>query len=221
MQHFYRGELGRATSWRAGLDRTTNWSVGLVATLITWTFPATDNPHYIILGSLAVVTVFPVVDARRYRIYDIWRSRVRLVEKNVFANAADPEGVIHKRWRELLADNLSDPRFKMPLFEAVPRRPKRVYLPLISIIVASWVIRITLFVLEGVSGWGASSIATVPGDLVVGAVSLFYLTMVGVAVWPTDRQAKGKTGTFGTGRAVAQKMNPAWAAPGDLIRSGI
>lgn len=97
MQHFYRGELGRTTAWRARIDRTTNWAVGLMATLITWTFSGADNPHYIILGSLAVVAVFLVVEARRYRIYDIWRSRVRLVEENVFANAADPEGVIHER----------------------------------------------------------------------------------------------------------------------------
>jgi uncharacterized membrane protein len=192
MQHFYRGELGRTTAWRARIDRTTNWAVGLVATLITWTFSGSGNPHYIILGSLAVVTVFLVVEARRYRIYDIWRARVRLVEENVFANAADPEGVRHERWRELLADDLREPRLKIPFFEAVSRRLKRVYLPLITIIVASWGLRITIFAPEGTSARHAAAIDAVPGAAVIGTVCLFYLAMTGVAVWPTERRAKGE-----------------------------
>lgn len=196
MQHFYRGELGRTTAWRARIDRTTNWAVGLMATLITWTFSDPGNPHYIILGSLAVVTLFLVVEARRYRIYDIWRTRVRLVEENVFANAADPEGVRHERWRELLADDLRKPRLKIPLFEALSRRLKRVYLPLMTIIVVSWGIRITLFAPAEVDIRDAASIDVIPGILVIGGVCVFYVGMIGVAVWPTDRQAKGEKREF-------------------------
>lgn len=192
MQHFYRGELGRTTAWRARIDRTTNWAVGLIATLITWTFSDPGNPHYIILGSLAVVMVFLVVEARRYRIYDIWRARVRLVEENVFANAADPEGVRHERWRELLADDLREPRLKIPFFEAVSRRLKRVYLPLITIIVISWGLRITLFAPEEVSTLNAAAIDAIPGAAVIGTVCVLYVAMIGVAVWPTERQAKGE-----------------------------
>ena len=192
MQHFYRGELGRATAWRARIDRTTNWAVGLVATLITWSFTSPENPHYIILGGLVVVSVFLGVEARRYRIYDIWRSRVRLVEENVFANAADPQGVAQVEWRELLADDLRRPRLKVPFFEAVSRRLKRVYLPLMTIIVASWFLRVSLFAPERLPLREAAAIANVPGTVVVAAVSLFYLLMVGVALWPTDRRAKGE-----------------------------
>lgn len=196
MQHFYRGELGRTTAWRARIDRTTNWSVGLMATLITWTFSDPGNPHYIILGSLAVVTVFLVIEVRRYRIYDIWRGRVRLVEQNVFANAADPEGVRHEQWRELLADDLRQPRLKTPFFEAVSRRLKRVYLPLITMIVVSWGLRITLFAPDGVSVIHAAAIDTIPGAAVIGTVSVFYVATIGIALWPTERQAKGEKREF-------------------------
>ena len=192
MQHFYRGELGRTTAWRARIDRTTNWAVGLMATLITWTFSDPGNPHYIILGSLVVVTLFLFVEARRYRIFDIWRARVRLVEENVFANAADPEGVSHERWRELLADDLRKPRLKIPMFEALSRRLRRVYLPLMTIIVVSWVIRITLFAPTEVDIRDAASIDALPGILVIGAVCGFYVGIIGLAVWPTDRRAKGE-----------------------------
>jgi uncharacterized membrane protein len=196
MQHFYRGELGRTTAWRARLDRTTNWAVGLMATMITWAFSDPGNPHYIILGSLAMVTVFLFVEARRYRIYDIWRARVRLVEENVFANAADPEGVLHERWRELLADDLRRPRLKIPLFEALSRRLKRVYLHLLTIILASWGLRITIFAPDGSAVFTTATIATIPGVVVIGVVVLFYVLMVAVAYWPTKRQAKGEKREF-------------------------
>jgi uncharacterized membrane protein len=196
MEHFYRGELGRTTAWRARLDRTTNWAVGLMATMITWTFSDPGNPHYIILGSLAMVTVFLFIEARRYRIYDIWRARVRLVEENVFANAADPEGVLHEQWRELLADDLRQPRFKIPLFEAISRRLKRVYLHMITIILASWALRITIFDPDGVPVLTTASIATIPGRIVIVVVCGFYAVMVGIAYWPNQRQAKGEKRDF-------------------------
>jgi len=192
MQHFYRGELGRTTDWRARIDRTTNWAVGLVATLITWAFSAADRPHYIILGSLAVVTIFLYIETRRYRIYDIWRSRVRLVEENIFANAADPEGVVHEQWRNLLADDLRRPTLKVPFLEALSRRLRRVYFPLMTIIVASWGFRIALFSPDDVGVWEAAAIDPLPGMLVVATVGFFYLTMFGVTVWPTDRLAMGE-----------------------------
>lgn len=196
MQHFYRGELGRTTAWRTRIDRTTNWAVGLMATLITWTFSDPGNPHYIILGSLAAVMVFLVVEARRYRIYDIWRARVRLVEENVFANAADPEGVRHERWRELLADDLRRPRIKIPFFEALSRRLKRVYLPLISIIIVSWVVRISLFAPAGVSVLEAAAIDAISGPVVIGTVGVGYVAMIVLALWPSERQAKGEKREF-------------------------
>lgn len=192
MQHFYRGELGRVTAWRARLDRTTNWAVGLMATLITWAFSAADHPHYIVLGSLGVVTVFLFVEARRYRIYDIWRSRVRLVEENVFANAADPEGVVHERWRTLLADDLREPTLKAPFLEALSRRLRRVYFPLITVVVVSWLFRITIFPPEPVDVREAAAIEPIPGSVVIGAVAVFYVAMFVVTLWPIDRLAMGE-----------------------------
>ena len=192
MQHFYRGELGRMADWRARIDRTTNWAVGLMAALITWAFSAVDHPHYIILGSLAAVTIFLTIETRRYRIYDIWRSRVRLVEENVLANAVDPTGVVHERWRELLAEDLREPTLKVPFLEALARRLRRVYLPLMTIIVASWGFRITVFSPEDVGMWEAAAIGPIPGTVVVATVSGFYFTMLAVALWPTDRLAMGK-----------------------------
>ncbi|MCU4750509.1 DUF2270 domain-containing protein [Halobacteria archaeon AArc-curdl1] len=192
MQHFYRGELGRVTAWRGRLDKTTNWAVGLMASLITWAFSAPDHPHYIILGSLVVVTVFLFVEARRYRIFDLWRSRVRLVEENIFANAADPEGVVHERWRTMLAEDLREPTIKVPFLEALVRRLRRVYFPMITIIVASWLFRVAVFGPTDIGVLEAAAIDPIPGSVVIGGVLLFYLVMAGLTAWPIDRLAKGE-----------------------------
>lgn len=84
-----------------------------------------------------MVTVFLGVEARRYRVCDIWRSRVRLLEETVFANALDPEGVEQSTWRELLSDDLREPTLKTPAIEAVSRRLRRVYFPLISVLIGA------------------------------------------------------------------------------------
>lgn len=192
IQHFYRGELGRVTAWRARMDKTTNWAVGLMATLITWAFSAADHPHYIILGSLGIVIIFLFVEARRYRIFDLWRARVRLVEEDVFANAIDPEGVVHERWRTMLADDLREPTIKVPFLEALVRRLRRVYFPMITIIVGSWLFRVAIFPPADVGVREAASIGPLTGSVVIVAVLLCYLAMAGLTAWPVDRLAKGE-----------------------------
>lgn len=192
MGHFYRGEIGRTTAWRARLDRTTNWAVVLTATLLTWAFSAADRPHYVVLVGVVMVLVFLVVEARRYRTYDVWRSRVRLLEENVFANALDPEGVEHREWRELLSDDLRDPAVKTPYVEAVGRRLRRIYLPLLTVLVLAWGVHLALFGETTGGPVAAARIAGMPGVAVVAVVAAVFLTAVGLAAWPVERRAKGE-----------------------------
>lgn len=56
----------------------------VVAAILTWAFSSLDNPHYILLIGAATLSVFLVIEARRFRGYGIWRSRVRALQKNVF-----------------------------------------------------------------------------------------------------------------------------------------
>lgn len=74
----YRGELDRETTWCSRLDQTTAWSVTLMAAILTWAFSSLDNPHYVILVGVLAVGLFCLIEARRYRDYDVYRSRVRL-----------------------------------------------------------------------------------------------------------------------------------------------
>lgn len=192
MGHAYRGELGRTTSWRTRIDRTTNWAVVLTATLLTWAFSAETRPHYVLLVGMVMVTVFLTIETRRYRVYDIWRSRVRLLEENVFANALDPDGAEQPTWRELLSEDFREPTIKTPGIEAIARRLRRVYFPLLSVLLAAWIVRLTVFA-EGEIGLGdTAAIGAVPGPFVLVLVGLFYAGLLAITVWPTRRRAKGE-----------------------------
>ncbi|MFC7141180.1 DUF2270 domain-containing protein [Halosimplex aquaticum] len=190
--HFYRAEMDRSTAWRGRLDNTTNWAVTIMAALLTFVFSSSDNPHYLLLIGMVTVAVFHVIETRRYRAYDVWRSRVRLLEEDVFAPTVDPDGGFeHGDWRRALGEDLRRPALKTSFFEAYRRRLRRMYLPLLLVLLASWVARVTVFAPKG-SVFENASIVNVPGTVVVGAVALFYAAAVVVALWPQDRESKGE-----------------------------
>ena len=192
MGHAYRGELGRATAWRTRIDRTTNWAVVLTASLLTWAFSGPSRPHYILLLGVVMVTVFLSIEARRYRVYDIWRSRVRILEENVFANALDSEGVEQTNWRELLSEDLRKPAVKTPIVEAVSRRLQRVYFALFSVLFGAWLVRLTVFAETPAGLIETAAIGQLPGIVVSVGVGCYYAIVLVLTVWPKSRQAKGE-----------------------------
>ncbi len=123
-------------TWRQCLDETTTWAVTLMAAILTCAFSSPDNPHYILLTGIVVVTIFLGIGTRRYRDYDVFRSRVRVSQQNLFANALDPsEGIErHDRRVELSRDNQVNT--ESPVYEALTNRLRRVYLALLSILLA-------------------------------------------------------------------------------------
>ncbi|EMA58446.1 hypothetical protein C470_12243 [Halorubrum distributum JCM 13561] len=190
--HTYRGELGRTSSWRTRIDRTTNWAVVVTASLLTWTFSNESRPHYVLLIGLVMLSVFLGIETRRYRAFDVWRSRVRLLEENVFANALDPEGVEQSNWRQLLSEDLREPTIKMPSVEAVSRRLRRVYAPLFSVLIAAWIVRLTVFTPSGSGVVATAAVGAIPGALVLAIVACFYLVVLALTLRRAPRRAKGE-----------------------------
>ena len=190
--HLYRGEIERVTSWRGRLDQTINWAVTILAVLLTWVFSSPDNPHYLLLIGMGAIIVFHLVETRRYRAYDVWRSRVRLLEEDVFAAALDPAtGPEHATWQEKLSTDLRKPALKTPFFEAYVRRLRRMYLPLLLVLLAAWLARITVFTpKKGIEQ--SAAMVGIPGRVILVGIGLAYLAIIAVAVWPIDRQAKGE-----------------------------
>src|SRR5699024_11754319 len=118
--------------------------VMIMAASLTWAFKG-NNPHYIVLIGLVMLTVFLVIEARRYRGYDLWRSRVRLMQENVFANALDPsEDISDPHWRRELSEDYRQPKIKISFEEALAHRLRRVYLPLMAVLLAAWFVRIKI-----------------------------------------------------------------------------
>src|SRR5689334_24501071 len=91
MVHLYRGEVGRANTWRMRLDGTTNWAVLTTGATLSFAFSSDKNTHVMILINSLLIMFFMYIEARRYRFYDLWRSRVRLMETEFFAEMLIPD----------------------------------------------------------------------------------------------------------------------------------
>ncbi len=190
--HLYRGEVERVTAWRDRLDRTSDWAVTVMAAILVYAFSSDGTSHAILLVGMVVIAVFLGIEARRYQSYDVWRSRARLLQENLFANALDPSaGVERPRWRAELSEDYRNPAIKLPYHEAVGRRLQRVYLPLLTVMLVSWFFRIAAYYPEQTK-LEAASLPGIPGSVVIGVVVLCYGLAVGAAFWPRERQAKGE-----------------------------
>jgi uncharacterized membrane protein len=187
LAHLYRGEVHRMKLWRERLDRTSNWAVLLLAAILTWAFTTPSNPHYVLLIGNLAVGLFLVVEARRYRAYDMWRSRVRTLQRNVFAVGLDPAREPAPDWRERLAADYHQPTLKISTEEAVAHRLRRVYLPLFAILDGAWLLRVTAFSAEP---WPASAaVGMVPGAIVTLLLAVAFGAAVVVAVRPRTWRA--------------------------------
>lgn len=188
----YRGELDRETTWRSRLDQTTTWGVTVVAAILTWAFSSPDNPHYIILVGVLAVSMFLLIEARRYRDYDVYRARIRLFQQNLLAEALDPSrGIEHDDWRVKLSQDYRAPTLKVSMQEAIGNRLRRIYLPLLVVLLVAWLFRISTFSTNETLV-SAAAITGIPGTVVIGVIGLFYLLVAAVAFWPRDREAKGE-----------------------------
>src|SRR6202158_5826177 len=112
MSHFYRGEVQRSNTWRTRLDTTTYWAVLTAGATLSFAFSSPSNPHFVIPINSVLVTIFLMMEARRYRYYEIWASRVRVLETGYFAQLLAPESTPpDEAWAEHLSADLITPHF--------------------------------------------------------------------------------------------------------------
>lgn len=197
--HLYRGEIHRMQFWRERLDQTTYWAIVIMSAILTWTFSSQENPHYILLLGAAALAAFLVIEARRYRGYDIWRGRVRILQKNVFAYGLDPSaGVEDPAWREKLSEDYRTPAMKIGVEEAIAHRLRRVYLVLFTILLGAWAVRVAAFADRP---WPESAaIGEIPGLAVTVVVAAFYLVATVIAVRPRTWRAEDELHSEAVGR---------------------
>jgi uncharacterized membrane protein len=145
MIHFYRGEVQRSNTWRNRLDTTTNWAVLTAGATLSFVFSSPSSPHFVIPINSILVAIFLLMEARRYRYYEIWSSRVRVLETGYFAQLLAPENSVpDEAWAQHLAADLITPHFTISEWEAVGRRLRRNYLWIFALLALSWNLKVYL-----------------------------------------------------------------------------
>jgi len=86
----------------------------VVAAILTWAFSSSDNPHYVLLIGVFAVAAFLVMEANRYREYDVWRDRVRTIQTDVIAEQYDPSETPSREWRRNSPSNSAHRRSLCP-----------------------------------------------------------------------------------------------------------
>ena len=85
------------------------------------------------------------IESRRYRFYDAFRGRVRMLESHFLVPmvSQNPK-ILDGEWRKLVCEDLIMPSFKISRLEAVGRRLKRNYVFIFAIIMVAWTMKILI-----------------------------------------------------------------------------
>jgi uncharacterized membrane protein len=181
MVHLYRGELTRANTWRQRLDATTNWAVVTTGATISIAFSQSRGHHSVILLNLLLVTLFVAIEARRYRYYELWSSRVRLIETDFFAGMLVPPFRPAWDWAETLAESLLQPSYPISMWEAFGRRFRRNYLWIYIIVASSWLAKLWLHP-QKAETWTEiverASFMGIPGDWLFMVIGILLMTLI-------------------------------------------
>jgi len=190
MVHLFRAEIQRANVWRQRLDTTTNWAVVSTGATLSIAFSQPAVHHGIIILNTLLTTWFLFIEARRYRYYELWSYRIRLMETDFYAAMLVPPFHPSPEWAESLAENLLSPRFPISMLEAFGRRLRRNYLWIYIILGASWLAKSYLFpvptfsfsefVLRGAVGPIPGHIMLLMGAIYYGFLSLIAIGTVGM-----------------------------------------
>jgi len=186
MAHFYRGEVQRSNTWRTRLDNTTYWAVITTGAALSFAFSSPNNPHFLIPIISILVTIFLVMEARRYRYYEIWASRVRVIETGYFAQMMAPDSVPRdSEWASHLASDLLTPHFTISQWEAIGRRLRRNYIWIFMLLALSWNLKVYLYPTAAANFDEfllRATVGLVPGSIVFIVGFVFNLTLFIFAV---------------------------------------
>ena len=185
MVHLFRAEIQRANVWRQRLDTTTNWAVVATGATLSIAFSQSSAHHAIIVLNTMLVLWFLFIEARRYRYYELWSYRVRLMETDFYAAMLVPPFHPSPEWAENLAENLLLPSFPISMLEAFGRRLRRNYFWIFLILGASWVAKIWLFPESAGDAQEfirRAAIGPISGEIVIGIGIVFHVALAILAV---------------------------------------
>jgi uncharacterized membrane protein len=148
-------------------------------------FSQPDIHHGIIILSTLLVIWFLFIETRRYRYYELWSYRVRLMETDFYAAMLVPPFHPSPEWAESLAENLLSPSFPISIWEAFGRRLRRNYAWIFLILYAAWVAKIWLFPVPatGLEEFvQRSAVGPISGEIMIALGFGFYAFLLFVAL---------------------------------------
>lgn len=202
MSHFYRGELGRIMIWRQRLDVTTTWAITSTTTIIGAAFSFRDIPHIIFFFNLALVWIMLWIEARRYRFYDAFRGRVRMLESHFLVPMVtqNPK-LLDGQWRKLVCEDLILPSFKINRLEALGRRLKRNYVFIFAIIMVAWTLKIFIHATQPIHSFVEFYRALAVEELPAWMAAIVYFGTIVAVVWlflSVSRSSSEEVSEFGS-----------------------
>lgn len=191
--HLYRGEVYRSTIWRTRLDTTTNWAVVTLGVALSISFASPDaSPLPLVLVGVLVI-FFLMLEARRYRYFNVWRARARWIETHFYAPMLH-DGDLHleDNWQKTLANDYMRPKYHVPYLTAIGRRIRRNYL---------WILLIQSLALTGklavhptpVTSWDEAfrraDVGPLAGEWIIGFAGFYMVVWTSLAIWSSRTDA--------------------------------
>ncbi len=87
LAHYYRAEMSRMAGWRDRIDRTSNWAITVAGAMLSVSLSTPTAHHGVLLFAMVLVLLLLVIESRRYRFFDVYRARVRRLERNYYAQS--------------------------------------------------------------------------------------------------------------------------------------
>lgn len=180
LTHFYRGELGRMMEWRRRFDATANWAIIGTGSLFAFAVRNSDMVNEAMLINLSVLGFFAFIEARRYRFYDAFRARVRMLEVHFIAPTliGGDRRPLDGNWRTHLIEDLIMPSFKCSFAFALGRRFRHIYGALHLLVLVGWGVLVSFNARtaeDWVNGFG---LGRVPGWVILLLVSVYIVSLV-------------------------------------------
>lgn len=193
LAHYHRAEIARMAGWRDRLDRTTNWAITVIAAMLSVALSAANAHHGVLLFAMLLTLLLLTIEARRYRFFDVYRNRVRLLEKYYYAHLFAPGDDFYPNWTKDLGTDLRRPVFRVRLIDAMGRRLRRTYIWMFMILLLAWLLKICpTGLIGGLESFDAThllhetvvnaSVGVVPGPAIFVFLTAFYMGTFMIAV---------------------------------------
>jgi len=133
-----------------------------------------------------LIFLFLMIEARRYRYFNVWRARCRWIENNFYAPLLDPNEAASSNWRSVLAADYRRPTYHVSFKVALGRRIRRNYLWIVTIQACAFVGKLLVHPTSLNSFeefFDRANVGPIPGEIVLAIGALYVISLAALAIW--------------------------------------